>query len=68
MSVEPNSDATTRVNEALCALPMCRDNDPRCLSCVTGGDALQASGAVLTTHRATKLLAHYFTFDRGPIL
>jgi hypothetical protein len=42
----------------LVALPVCRANDPRCLSSVTGGDALQASGAVLTTHRATNLLAH----------
>jgi hypothetical protein len=47
---------------------MCRDNDPRCLSCVTGRDALQASGAVLTTHWATNLLAHYFTFECWPIL
>jgi hypothetical protein len=37
----------------LVALPVCRANDPRFFSCVIGGDALQASAAVLTTHRAS---------------
>jgi hypothetical protein len=36
-----------RSKEALCALPMCRANDPRSLSNVNGGDADQASAAVL---------------------
>ena len=49
-------------NEAAGALPVCRANDPRWPLCVTGGDALQASVAVLNVKLAA-LFKRKFIFS-----